>query len=202
MRAIGLKPQDKNPEIFITEKEIKWAEDFMVKQKIDPSKKLIIIHPSTSKSWTNWGLERFILLAGQLINDHGHQVLGCFPKKEQSISKLLLEKLEGVFVHVGPLRQSIALISKADLMIANCSGPSHISVALNIKTLVLMGADYKNIYRDSEIYKENCFLFYKNVPCRDSLLSQCLPPDPCQNKICLDHSVEDVLKKSLEFLQL
>ena len=202
LRAIGLKPQDKNPEIFITEKEIKWAEDFMVKQKIDPSKKLIIIHPSTSKSWTNWGLERFILLSGQLIKDHGHQVLGCFPKKEQSIAKLLLEKLEGVFVHVGPLRQSIALMSKADLMIANCSGPSHISVALKIKTLVLMGADYKNVYRDREIYKENCFLFYKNVPCRDSLLSQCLPPDPCQNKICLDHSVEDVLKKSLEFLQL
>ena len=96
----------------------------------------------------------------------------------------------------------MALISKADLMIDNCSAPSHISSALKIKTLVLLGADYKNIYRDSEIYKENCFIFYKSVPCRDSLWSRCLPPDPCQNKICLDHSVEDVLKKSLEFLQL
>ena len=85
-------------------------------------------------------------------------------------------------------------------MIDNCSGPSHIASALNIKTLVLMGADYKNIYRDSETYKENCFIFYKNVSCRDMFLSRCLPPDPCQNKICLDHPVEEVLRKSLELL--
>jgi len=200
LRAIGLKPHDKNPEIFITHEEDKWAEDLMAKKKIDPSKKLIIIHPTTNNSYTDWGLDRFINLASQLINNHGHQVLACFPEKEQSISELLVEQLKEIYVHVGSLRQNMALISKADLMIDNCSAPSHISSALKIKTLVLLGADYKNIYRDSEIYKENCFIFYKNVPCRDSLWSRCLPPDPCQNKICLDHPVEEVLRKSLELL--
>lgn len=200
LRAIGFKPLDKNPEIFITHEEDKWAEDLMAKKKIDPSKKLIIIHPTTNNSYTDWGLDRFINLASQLINNHGHQVLACFPEKEQSISELLVEQLKEIYVHVGSLRQNMALISKADLMIDNCSAPSHISSALKIKTLVLLGADYKNIYRDSEIYKENCFIFYKNVPCRDSLWSRCLPPDPCQNKICLDHPVEEVLRKSLELL--
>ena len=201
LRTIGLNPQDKNPEIFITDKENQWAEDFMINQKIDPSKKLIVIHPSSSKSWTDWGLERFIMLSRQLIYDHDYQVLGCFPKNEQSIANLLRAQVKGVFTHVGLLRQSMALISKAALMIDNCSGPSHISAALNIPTLVLMGADYKNTYRDQEIYKENTFLFYKDVPCRDLFLSRCLPPDPCQNRVCLDHSVEDVLKKSLELLR-
>ena len=201
LRAIGIKPRDKNPEIFITNEEVKWAEDFMLKQKIDPLKKLIVIHPTTKNSYTDWGLDRFINLATQLINDHGHQVLACFPEKEQAVSKLLIDQLKGIYVHVGSLRQSIALISKADLMIDNCSAPSHISSALKIKTLVLLGADYRNIYRDKEIYKDNSFLFYKNVPCRDTFWSRCLPPDPCQNKICLDHSVEDVLKKSLELLR-
>ena len=201
LRAIGIKPRDKNPEIFITNEEVKWAEDFMLKQKINPLKKLIVIHPTTKNSYTDWGLDRFINLATQLINDHGHQVLACFPEKEQSVSKLLIDQLKGIYVHVGSLRQSIALISKADLMIDNCSAPSHISSALKIKTLVLLGADYRNIYRDKEIYKDNSFLFYKNVPCRDTFWSRCLPPDPCQNKICLDHSVEDVLKKSLELIR-
>ena len=201
LRAIGIKPRDKNPEIFITNEEVKWAEDFMLKQKINPLKKLIVIHPTTKNSYTDWGLDRFINLATQLINDHGHQVLACFPEQEQSVSKLLIDQLKGIYVHVGSLRQSIALISKADLMIDNCSAPSHISSALKIKTLVLLGADYKNIYRDKDIYKDNSFLFYKNVPCRDTFWSRCLPPDPCQNKICLDHSVEDVLKKSLELIR-
>jgi ADP-heptose:LPS heptosyltransferase len=200
LRAIGLEPQDKTSEIFISNTEIQWAEAFMIKQNIDASKKLIIIHPTTNNSYTDWGVDRFVTLATQLINDHGHQVLACFPEKEQSISKTLLDKINGIFVHVGSLRQSISLISKADLMIDNCSAPSHISVALNIPTLVLMGADYSNIYRDKDIYNGSAFLFYKNVPCRDLFWSRCLPPDPCKNRVCLDHSVEDVLNKTLKVL--
>ena len=200
LRAIGLNPQDKNPEIFVTNKEIRWAEDFMIEQKIDSSKKLVIIHPAASQGHKDWGLDRFVTLSRQLIHDHGHQVLGYFSEQEQSIANLLLDQVEGVFVYVGPLRPSMALISKADLMIDNCSGPAHISAALNIPTLVLMGVDYKNTYRDRDIYKEKNFLFFREVPCRDLFLSKCLPPDPCQNRICMDHSVDDVLKKSLELL--
>jgi len=202
LRAIGLEPQEKTSEIFVSNNEMQWAENFLRKQKIDISKKLILIHPTTNNSYTDWGLDRFISLATQLINNHSCQVMACFPEKEQAISKLLLEKINGIFVHVGSLRQSIALISKADLMIDNCSAPSHISVALNIPTIVLMGADYSNIYRDKEIYNGRAFLFYKNVPCRDLFWSRCLPPDPCQNRVCLDHSVEDVLNKTLEVLSI
>ena len=202
LRAIGLNPQDKNPEIFITDKEIQWAEDFMIEEKIDPVKKLIIIHPSSSQDYKNWALERFIILSRRLIHDHGYQVLGCFPKKERSTAELLLDQVKEIFVYVGPLRRSMALISKADLLIDNGSGPSHISSALNIPTLVLMGPqDYKNTYYDRDIHKEKGLLFYRDVPCRDLLMSRCLPPDPCQNQVCLDHPVEDILKKSLEILQ-
>ena len=202
LRIIGLRPKDKKPEIFITNEEIQWAENFIVEQKIAPSKKLIVIHPSSSQDNRDWGMERFAMLAHQLIHEHNHQILACFPKKEESIAKLLLEQVKGVFVHLGSLRQSIALISKADLMIDNASGPSHISSALNIPTLVLMGPqDYKNTYYDKDIHKEKDLLFYQDVPCRDLFMSRCLPPDPCQNQVCLDHSVEDVLKKSLEVLR-
>ncbi len=203
LRAIGLDPKDKNPEIFITSKENEWAESFMAEQKIDSSRKLIIIHTSSYKDWNNnWGLERFVILSRQLIYDHGHQVLSCFPEKEQSAAKLFLNQVKMASVYVGPLRESMALISKADLMIDNTSGQSHISSALNIPTLVLTGpGDYKKVYYDTDIHKEEGLIFYKDVPCRDFFMSQCLPPDPCQNQVCLDHSVEDVLKKSLEVLR-
>jgi ADP-heptose:LPS heptosyltransferase len=203
LRAIGLNPKNKNPEIFITSKEIEWAENFMAEQKIDSSRKLIIIHTSSYKDWNNnWGLERFVILSRQLIHDHGHQVLGCFPEKEQSAAKLFLNQVERASVYVGPLRESMALISKADLMIDNTSGQSHISSALNIPTLVLTGpGDYKKVYYDRDIHKDQGLIFHQDVPCRDFFMSRCLPPDPCQNQVCLDHSVEDVLKKSLEVLR-
>ena len=110
-------------------------------------------------------------------------------------------EIDDIFIYVGPLRPSMALIQQADLMVDNCSGPSHISAALQVPTLVLMGVDFKNTYRDENIYKYRHFLFFRDVPCRDLFLSKCLPPDPCQNRICMDHSVEEVFKKAQELLE-
>jgi ADP-heptose:LPS heptosyltransferase len=201
LRAISLNPTDKKPEIFITNDEIKWAEGFMAQKKIDPSKRLIIIHPSSSQDYRNWGMERFVELSRLLIKNHGYQILGCFSEKEQTIAKSLHDQVKGVFIHAGPLRKSIALIYKADLMIDNASGPSHISSALNIPTIVLMGPqDYKNTYYDEDVHKENSFFFYRDVRCRDLLMSKCLPPNPCQNRVCQDYSVEEVYKKAQELL--
>ena len=145
-------------------------------------------------------MERFVQLSRNLINDCGHQVMGIFPPKEQSMANLFQKQVDGVFISVGPLRSNMALIQQANLVVDNCSGPSHISVALQVPTIVLMGVDFQNAYRDKNIYKGKHFLFFREVPCRDLFLTKCLPPDPCQNRICMDHSVEDVLNKSLEIL--
>ena len=109
-------------------------------------------------------MERFVELSCLLIDNHGYQILGCFSEKEEIIANLFRDQVRGVFIHAGHLRKSIALISKADLMIDNASGPSHISSALNIPTIVLMGPqDYKNTYYDKDIHKEKSFFFYRDV---------------------------------------
>ena len=101
-----------------------------------------MIHPAVTQHYRHWGLERFIQLSQQLIQDGGCQVMGIFSPMEQSIANLLIKKVEGIFLYVGPLRPSMALIQQADLMIDNDSGPAHISQALKIPTLVLVGPDY------------------------------------------------------------
>jgi ADP-heptose:LPS heptosyltransferase len=200
IRAIGLEPFKKQPELFVTDKEKEWAKEKLRELKVDPVKKLIMIHPTCSQIHKNWGMERFVELSQHLINDCGHQVMGIFSLQEQTVADLLQEQVDGVFVYVGPIRPSMALIQQADLMVDNCSGPSHISVALQVPTIILMGVDFKNTYRDKNIYKDKHFLFFREVPCRDLFLSKCLPPDPCQNRICMDHSVQDVLAKAQELL--
>ena len=86
-------------------------------------------------------------------------------------------------------------------MIDNASGPSHISSALNIPTIVLMDPqDYKNTYYDEDVHKGNSLFFYRDVRCRDLLMSRCLPPNPCENRVCKDYSVEEVYKKAQDLL--
>ena len=201
LRVLGLDPIDKEPELFVTGEEEQWAKEKLGELKVDPVKKLIMIHPVCSQNHKNWGMERFVKLSQHLINDCGHQVMGIFSLQEQPVADLLQEQVDGVFVYVGPIRPSMALIQQADLMVDNCSGPSHISVALQVPTIILMGVDFKNTYRDKNIYKDKHFLFFREVPCRDLFLSKCLPPDPCQNRICMDHSVEEVFAKAKELLK-
>ncbi len=200
LRVLGLDPVDKEPELFITEEEKRWAKEKLAELKVDPLKKLVMIHPASSQLHKNWGLERFVQLSRNLINDCGYQVVGIFPPKEQSIANLFQEQVDGVFISVGSLRSNMALIQQANLVVDNCSGPSHISVALQVPTIVLMGVDFKNTYRDENIYKGKHFLFFREVPCRDAFLTKCLPPDPCQNRICMDHSVDAVFAKAKELL--
>ena len=200
LRVLGLDPVDKEPELFITEEEKRWAKEKLAELKVDPLKKLVMIHPESSQPHKHWGLERFVQLSRNLINDCGYQVVGIFPPKEQSIANLFQEQVDGVFISVGSLRSNMALIQQANLVVDNCSGPSHISVALQVPTIVLMGVDFKNTYRDENIYKDKHFLFFREVPCRDAFLTKCLPPDPCQNRICMDHSVDAVFAKAKELL--
>ena len=193
LRAIGLDPVEREPELFITEKEEQWAIQKLEELKVDSSRKLIMIHPACSQTHKNWGMEHFVQLSRHLISDYGYQVMGIFSLQEQSVADSLQEQVDDVLIYVGPLRPSMALIQRADLMVDNCSGPAHVSAALQVPTLVLMGVDFKNTYRDENIYENKHFILFREVPCRDLFLSKCLPPDPCQKRICMDHSVEEVI---------
>jgi ADP-heptose:LPS heptosyltransferase len=200
LRVIGLDPVEKSPELFITDDEVRRARECLVALGADSSKKLIIIHPAVTQPYRHWGLDRFIMLSKQLNEGYGHQVMGIFSTQEQSIADSFKEQIKEALIYVGPIRPSMALINEADLMIDNDSGPAHISAALKIPTLVLVGPDYQNTYRDKSIYKGDNYVFFKDTPCRDLFFTRCCTPKTCEKLICLEHSVDEVVKKSLELL--
>ena len=201
LRAIGLDPIEKSPELFVTEDEVAWAKKYLNELGVDSSRKLIVIHPAVTQPYRHWGLDRFIMLSRQLIEDYGHQVMGIFSSKEQTIADFFTERVKEALVYVGPIRPSMALINEADLMIDNSSGPAQISAALKIPTLVLVGPDYSNTYHDKDLYKANNYVFFRDVPCRDLFFTRCLTPMNCEKLICLEHPVDKVVKKSLELLR-
>ncbi|MDP6336878.1 MAG: hypothetical protein QGH98_11870, partial [Nitrospinaceae bacterium] len=65
----------------------------------------------------------------------------------------------------------------------------------------LVGPDYQNTYRDKSVYKGSNYVFFRDVPCRDLFFSRCLTPKNCEKLTCLDHPVDEVVKKSLELLR-
>jgi len=200
IRAIGLDPIDKITELFLTNEETAWAKQYLSRVGVDIRKKMVTVHPAVSQSIRHWGMDRFVSLSQKLTTNYDCQVVGIFSNKEQSIADVFNEQVKGAFVYVGPLRESISLINEADLMIDNSSGPAQVSVALKTPTLVLVGPDYENTYHEKSTYDKNHYVFYKEVPCRDLFFSKCLTPETCKNLVCLDHSVDEVIEKSLKLL--
>lgn len=193
LRRIGIQPSDTKTELFLTAEETGWAKTFLAAQGFDRAKQFVVIHPTASRRTKEWGMERFGRLAKELIEKNGVQVLlTCSPAEEPDLKPLFDYASPPVFT--GPLRQLMAIVHEADLMVDNDSGPSHIAVALDIPTVTLLGPNIKEIFNDYYSGDDRHFLFYKEVPCRECGLLQ------CGNKICLDFTVEEVLHQCLQSL--
>jgi ADP-heptose:LPS heptosyltransferase len=207
LRSIGLEPTDKHTEVFLMAKEIEWAKKFFLSNGLSHEKKTVMVLPCSSLKIRNWGIEKFALLCRNLMEDDVQIIVNCSPKEIASIAPIKSLAPE-IHVFSGSLRELLALIHELDLVVGNDSGPSHFSVALNVPTITLNGPSTSSFYRDPDLVRDPHYTFYKDVPCRDLLHTQCMSKiDPitdhpsCDEMICLDFSVDEVTDKARELIQ-
>ena len=94
-------------------------------------------------------------------------------------------------------KKTISIIHESSLLIGGDSLFSAVSSALNIPTIVIQGPLWKPYLgaswdNDLHLDRNNFFVFYKDLPCRDLLNTGCIS---CSDQVCFDFSVEEVLQK-------
>ena len=198
VQTLGLTTTDKFPELFPTEKELEWAQQYLKSNGFDLSRKIVMIHPWSTQIIREWGVERYGELCQRLSKEHDCQIVINCDESEYPKTEIFREYVSDIAIFKGSVRELIALIHEVDLMIGNDSGPAHFPVALNTPCIVFVGNEYKDMYRDSDIFKGKFFCFYKEVPCRDLLSTRCFTS--CENRICLDFPVVDVLSQALDLM--
>jgi ADP-heptose:LPS heptosyltransferase len=207
LRAIGLKPINKHTEIFLTEKEIQWAKNFLESNNFSFNKKIILVSPFSSLEIRDWGIENYALLCKNLSTGDDIQIIvNAAPKEVSDINKI---KSVAPKTHIfsGTLRELLALINESDLLIGSDSGPTQFSMALNIPTITMNGPSVSSFYRDPELFQSPHYTFNNDVPCRDLLHTQCFSNMDittqrpiCNEMICLDFSVDEVSQKAREII--
>lgn len=93
---------------------------------------LIIIHPGSGGSAVDWPVSRFKELIERLVRELNCTILITGSEEEKGIcGQLAMDSrvlnLAGAF----KIKELLALIERADLMIANSTGPIHLAAALN-----------------------------------------------------------------------
>lgn len=193
--ALGVDPSsvDRQPAVHVPEHARQRAAELLAERGIEQGDRFVAVHAGTSwvMTWKQWGLDRFEQVVERLSSTPGLKfVLVGAPDERESQSAMiarLAARLDGRFADlVGRTDVPVlaAVLDRAELLVANDSGPMQIAVALGRPTVVPWGpSDYpRNAPRDRTLHT----VIFKGLPC-----SPCyhMPGDSavhlCNDRQCL-----------------
>jgi ADP-heptose:LPS heptosyltransferase len=141
-RKIGVITDNIQPEIFITNEEKNWTEEFYQNNGISKNTFKIILHTGSKNSAPNWSEEKYFELLKEIIRK--------FPNEDYAIMLTALEmtndfkekvkilndkRIIDISQKITNLRELIKVISGTDLMLCSSTGPIHLADALNRKCI-------------------------------------------------------------------
>jgi heptosyltransferase III len=195
LRSLGIEPKNIHTEIFLTSHEIDWARETLKTKGLDLSKKIVLIHPTAAVLIREWPLEKFNQLTKKFDQEENIQpIIVCTDLEYSRIESLLDETPGLVIFHNITVRQMMAIIHECDLVIDNDSSPSHVATAFGIPAIVLFSQAIREIFRPYHEEKDQHFVFYNDVNCRECELTR------CDDRICLHFSPDEVYIQALKML--
>lgn len=189
--VVGIDVKNSEPQIYLSEDEIRRAKDFLISKSIEPDDLKVAIHPGAYYPSQRWAAEGFAEVAKKLTKKDGVKVILFGDKKEEGLLRRIENDVGGkdikMFSDLG-LRQFISLLSQCNLLICNNSGALHIASALKIPTVSTMGPT------DSILWwprGENHIVIKKDLSCSSCNLAICNRHD-CMKLITVDEVMQAV----------
>jgi len=139
-RKIGVITDNIQPEIFVTDFEKTNSLNLLYSKGVNPDDYKIFLHTGSKNSAPNWNEEKYITLIKGILNKYPNTnfkiILTAIEMTNyflEEVKRLNSNRIINISREVKSLRDLIAAISNADLMICSSTGPLHIADALNRK---------------------------------------------------------------------
>jgi len=140
LRALGIDTTDLSPVMSPSEKNARFARDF-IEKTATPGRKRIVVHPGAGKTENVWPPERF----AEVVNRIAERIDADFcvvkgPRDERHVEdfqravKAPFATLEG-----RPIGDVAAVLRDADLVLCNDTGIMHVACAVGARTLAVFG---------------------------------------------------------------
>ncbi|MFH1825463.1 MAG: glycosyltransferase family 9 protein [Candidatus Firestonebacteria bacterium] len=197
LRALGIPIRNNHVEVFVTSHEKSKSIKLLKKHWIKKEDVLVGFGLGASKEHKIWFKERFAVLSDELIKRFNCKVIFFTdPLKEKYVFEISnLMKNKPIIFKELKLRDVISVISRLDLFIGNDSGLAHISVGLNVPSIVIVGSEEPKIFHPYLTKDKHCVIS-KDIECKPCWKKECEIP------LCLDLiTVNDVLKVVRKLIQ-
>ena len=116
----------------------KTIETILNELGIDNHSTIIVIHPGSRRSALDWPLDRFFQLADLIVNEIDAKVVITGTEEEKTkLTKYLQKNSRNIHSLVGrlTLKELIAMLRRADLVVANSTGPLHLAAAVGTRVI-------------------------------------------------------------------
>jgi len=198
LRAIGIHTDDRELELFVSDQDRKYVEQFLTNEGISEERPKIGLFPGAGWKPRQWMPQRFAVVGDLAAERLGAEVL-IFggPNEAELVAEVAGYMKSNPITLTGNLkiRQLAAFIGKCDVFVTNDTGPMHISVAMKTPTIALFGpGNHKKFQPIGEAHTT----IRHPVPC-----SPCKQfTDKCKDNICMKKiSVDEVWEAIKEKLK-
>jgi lipopolysaccharide heptosyltransferase II len=140
LRPLGFQSGRILPKIYLSKSETEAAEALLRDCGLNQNDLKVIIHPGGGRSSLRWPDEKFGELALQLKQRISARILVTGDENEKRFTQKVMQQLNQDAIDLTGklnLRQLAALISRADLVVTNSTGPLHLAAALGVRTVGL-----------------------------------------------------------------
>ncbi|HYE13903.1 MAG TPA: lipopolysaccharide heptosyltransferase II [Pyrinomonadaceae bacterium] len=173
------------------------ALEFLGERGVRLDRPVVALCPgSTNSRAKRWPAERFAALADMLADEAGAEVVLVGAREEVEISRevaSLASSRPAVLTGETDLARSVAVLSVADLLVTNDTGPAHIAAALGRPVVVVFGPTNPLTTRP---YSDSAVVVRRPPECAPCMLRDCPIDHRCMTAV----SAREVFERSAEAL--
>jgi lipopolysaccharide heptosyltransferase II len=167
--------------------------------------RFVVIHPGSGDNFIGrrWPAACFAALADSLVRQHGVAVVVTGGAGERSLAAAVIGRMAERHAAVDlsgslSVRELFALLARAELLVANDTGPVHIASALGCPVLGLYGPNTPVLYGP---LSPGSRAFYRDLPCSPCITNMNYKTSFCRLPVCIrDIPVSEVLAEANRLL--
>ena len=196
-RGSGIKVRETSYEFFVRDADRESVKKFLKRHGVADKDRLIVLCPGGNWGPKRWPKKSFAELGDMLAAGLSAKIILSGAKKDA----VLVEEIRGMMKSIPviscgetTLKELGALLERADLVVANDSGPMHLAVAMKSNVIALFGPTSPGL--TGPYGKGNYRVMWKTEGCEV----------PCYDVTCTDNrcmaliTIEDVFEEAKKVL--
>ncbi len=184
---------DKAQTLALLEEERIWAKEQL------PEGPVVVINPGAAYgSAKRWYPERFAAVADFLASEYGMTPVLIGGPGEVEVGNDIAAIMQSPvlnFVGKTSVRQMMALIDSASLMVTNDSGPMHVAAAFKVPIVAVFGP---TSHTTTSPFTEYFRIVRHDVGCSPCMLRECPTDHRCMDSVTVDDVIEAAKSLLLE----